>query len=155
LEHAPAFSADHQAAAMQLREAAQAAICAAPAPIIGRDRDADAIAAARANIAAAGLEDVIALELGAVSSAQPPHAAAAPGFIVTNPPWGLRLGDEAALRDLYAALGRVARERFFDWGLTLITPSAKLASAADRRLKRLIELRQGGVNLGLWGTPGE
>ncbi len=155
LEHAPAFSEEHQAAAMRLREAAQAAICAAPAPIIGRDRDIDAIAAARANIAAASLEDVIALEVGAVSSAQPPHAAAAPGFIVTNPPWGLRLGDEAALRDLYAALGRVARERFFDWGLTLITPSAKLASAADRRLKRLIELRQGGVNLGLWGTPGE
>lgn len=177
IERLPVFQGAPAREAESLREAARAAQHPALAPIVGRDRDPTAIDGARANVEAAGFADTVHLEIGAVSSARPPapHEADASGetacgggpepdlpavngpagWVVTNPPWGLRMGDEAPLLDLYAALGRVVRSHFEGWALALITPHERLAKAADRRLERSHTFRQGGVDLSLWvHSPG-
>lgn len=106
----------------------------AAAPILARDRDAGAVGAITENAARAGVGDRVTVEHGAVSALAPPAPVdrAAPGWIITNPPWGSRLssGAQSDVRDLYARLGQVATERFPGWGLAVLVPDPRLAHAA-------------------------
>jgi len=68
----------------------------------GSDRDEGAVAAARANAARAGVTDDVVFERRALTDAVLPDA----GWVVTNPPFGLRVSEGKDLRDLYAVLGR-------------------------------------------------
>jgi putative N6-adenine-specific DNA methylase len=53
------------------------------------------------------------------------------GWIVTNPPYGVRVGDADRVRDLWAQLGNVLRERAAGWRVALLSPDAAL----DRQLR--------------------
>lgn len=79
----------------------------AGAPIHGFDRDAGAVTAARANAGRAGIAEDIVFERRTVSELPELRG----GALVTNPPWGARVGDRKALRNLYARLGQMVRER--------------------------------------------
>src|SRR5688500_14365899 len=81
-------------------EATARALPAAPAPILGSDRDEGAIAAAQANAARAGVTADIAFERRALSAIEPPGVD--PGLLAANPPYGVRVGDRGPLRDLFA-----------------------------------------------------
>lgn len=120
---------------------------APPARIVGSDRDAGAIAAARANAARAGLEDVVQFEAAPVSAFPVPEGGA--GWVVTNPPYGLRVGDRTDVRRLYAAFGRAVRERVPEWGIAMLSPDARLdgvaASEAGRRFEEKLRTRNGGI----------
>jgi len=52
-----------------------------------------------------------------------------PGLVVTNPPYGERIGDEATLRDLYAALGKQLRENFVGWKAAVLIGNPPVARA--------------------------
>ncbi|HEX7131621.1 MAG TPA: hypothetical protein VF228_03555 [Iamia sp.] len=102
-------------------------------PIVARDRDAGAVAAAIDNAARAGVADRVDVAQASVSALEPPPGGG-PGWIVTNPPWGGRLGSGPGdLRDVYARLGQVVTERFGGWGLALLVPDVRLAHAAGVR----------------------
>jgi putative N6-adenine-specific DNA methylase len=90
---------------------------AAPAVIAGSDRDAGAIAMAEANAERAGVAGAIGFRTGAVSTVHPP---AGPGLLVTNPPYGVRVGRSGDLRDLYARLGALIRERWKGWTVAML-----------------------------------
>jgi putative N6-adenine-specific DNA methylase len=113
-----------------------------PAPILGSDRDAGAIESARANAARAGVADDIDFQVRPVSGIQPP---AGPGWVVTNPPYGVRVGEAGAVRDLYAALGNVLLTRCRGWMLALLSP----APALDRQLGLPLRERFATVNGGI------
>ncbi len=102
---------------------------AAPDWFRGSDRDAGAVAAARANAERAGVADIARFAEGVVSDFAPPPSAP-PGLVMVNPPYGARIGDAGALRALYAALGRVLRDRFGGWRVGLVTSAPQLARAA-------------------------
>nr|MDD6336669.1 class I SAM-dependent RNA methyltransferase [bacterium] len=74
--------------------------------IIGRDIDGAAIAMAREHVRRAGLEGWIRLEKADVRRTPLPTGC----LVLTNPPYGERLGDKKQAEALYAALGRAARE---------------------------------------------
>ncbi|HEV7721254.1 MAG TPA: hypothetical protein VGO60_08220, partial [Iamia sp.] len=127
---APGTWASVQAAVRADREAAAATPLA---PILARDRDAGAVAAATENAVRAGVADQVDVGLAAVSALVPPAGAGA-GWIVTNPPWGGRLASGSSdVRDVYARLGQVTAERFGGWGLALLVPDVRLAHAAGVR----------------------
>ena len=106
---------------------------AGAAPIVARDRDAGAVAAAAENAGRAGVADRVDVALAAVSALAPPPGVG-PGWIVTNPPWGGRLGSGSGdVRDVYARLGQVVAEHFAGWGLALLVPEVSLAHAAGVR----------------------
>lgn len=94
---------------------------------IGSDRDEGAVAMARDNAARAGLASVTAFHQHTVSDLQRPDGP--PGLVMVNPPYGARLGDANALKALYAALGRILRERFVGWRVGLVTSDNALAKA--------------------------
>ena len=116
----------------------------APAPILGFDRDAGAVEAARANAERAGVADDVRLERQALSALQPPGPR---GWIVTNPPWGVRMGERGALRDLYATLGRVIRERAAGWDTVMLSADRRLEAAAGLEWSPLFDAESGGVEV--------
>ncbi len=105
----------------ELRSEAVARIQAeAPAPIIGSDRDAGAIAAARGNAERAGVGMDVIFKEEAISGVTPPPG---PGLLATNPPYGIRIGGEQDLRDLFARFGALVRERWQGWTVAMISAS--------------------------------
>ncbi|MSR84495.1 MAG: bifunctional 23S rRNA (guanine(2069)-N(7))-methyltransferase RlmK/23S rRNA (guanine(2445)-N(2))-methyltransferase RlmL [Candidatus Latescibacteria bacterium] len=93
-------------------------------PLIrGCDADPQAIRAARANAARAGLEGAIQFEQGAFAQVGPEGPA---GLVVANPPYGERLGQERELARLYLQLGEVLKERFGGWQAALFAGNVEL-----------------------------
>jgi putative N6-adenine-specific DNA methylase len=117
-------------------------LAAAPGPIQASDRDAGAVEAARANAERAGVADDVELDVRPVSAVEPP---AGPGWLVSNPPYGVRVGESDALRNLYAALGRVARERMPGWTVALLSAEAKLEAQVRLRFAEALRTRNGGI----------
>ncbi|HEU5218481.1 MAG TPA: hypothetical protein VFU23_07470, partial [Gemmatimonadales bacterium] len=103
-------------AALRAR-AAERVLPAAPAAITGSDRDAGAVGSATENAARAGVAGDVVFRKESVSAAQPPGAG---GWLVTNPPYGLRVGPGGDLRDLYARLGTLIRERWQGWTVAML-----------------------------------
>ena len=127
-----------------VERAVEAVLPAAPAPIAGSDRDEGAIAAARGNAARAGVAGDIAFERRALSSIERP-AGSAPGLLAVNPPYGVRVGESAPLRDLFARLGQVARERFGGWTLALLGADRRLDGQLRLPLEELLRTTNGGI----------
>jgi putative N6-adenine-specific DNA methylase len=109
-------------------EARRGVLKALPAPISGFDLRRDVADFARTNARAAGIGNFLTFEAGDVKDFQPP--AGPPGTILVNPPYGERLGEEAELRPLYAALGE-AFQRCPGWRCWMFTGNGSLA----RRIK--------------------
>ena len=81
-------------------------------PIIGYDRDAGAIRIAASNAARAGQKDVISFKQQPISDLSP---LTAEGWVITNPPYGVRIHSNRDLRDLYARFGSLLSEKFTNW----------------------------------------
>ncbi len=100
-----------------------------PQPIFGSDLYGDALTAARANLFAAGFSEIITLKQANVLEISAP----APfGFLVANPPYGVRIGEQQALTEFYPKLGDVLKKRFSGWEAYIFT--------ADPLLPKLIRL---------------
>jgi len=88
----PAYRGGPQSAWDRMKEVARAEIRThAPALIVARDMHPRAIAAARANLAAAGVAADVRLEQGDAREIEPAPFAGETGSLCTNPPYGERL----------------------------------------------------------------
>lgn len=131
------------------RAVARAAERPAVAPILGSDRDAGAVESAVANAKRAGVSDVVALEKQALSAAEPP---APGGLLLTNPPYGARIGESADLRNLYAQLGNRARTALAGWRVALVSGDSALDGHTKLPFERLISFSNGGLKVRLVAT---
>jgi len=111
--------------------------------ILGSDRDAGAIEAARGNAGRAGVADDVAFAVHAVSGA--PMPAHERGWIVTNPPYGVRVGESGRVRDLWAQLGKVLRARAPGWEVALLSPDHALERALGFPLRMAARTTNGGI----------
>ena len=126
------------------RRAAEAEIRPATgAPIIAADRDDGAIANARANAARAGVAEQIEFRVAALSALEVP--AAPRGLLIANPPYGVRVGETPALRDLFARLGQVARERCEGWRVVLLSADRALDAQVRLAFTEVLATRNGGI----------
>jgi putative N6-adenine-specific DNA methylase len=131
--------------------------------IAGSDGDARAASIARSN-----LERVLDLALGRVprrgirpepgspagplpeiralpmGEARPPAGAEDRGFIVTNPPYGKRIGDRAAAERTYGEMGRLM-ERFPGWKIAVITDHPGFESFFGRKAASCREITNGAI----------
>jgi putative N6-adenine-specific DNA methylase len=99
--------------------------------MVGSDRDAGAIEAARSNAERAGVAHHIEFFVAPLSTATPP---ATGGLLITNPPYGVRTGDSATLRNLYARLGTVARDAFAGWSFAMLSADRTRGHVLERQL---------------------
>ena len=110
--------------------AAQPVARAPKLQIYGSDSDSRALAAARRNLAAAGVERWVKLEQADVLARAAPASA---GVLVANPPYGERIGSDEALARFYPELGNALKARYAGWRCYLFS--------ADTRLPKLIRLQ--------------
>jgi 23S rRNA (guanine2445-N2)-methyltransferase / 23S rRNA (guanine2069-N7)-methyltransferase len=107
--------------------------------IFGFDRDPLAVKAARLHASNAGLGDLV--RCTPCELAQLPDAPAPTGLLATNPPYGERLGEEAALESTYAELGRRLRDGYRGWEAAVLTgnpPLGRKLGIAARRTHRMM-----------------
>jgi putative N6-adenine-specific DNA methylase len=112
--------------------------------LIASDRDQGVIKTARENAERAGVGHLIEFSCRAVSSIDPP---AGPGWVVTNPPFGVRVSRQKDLRNLYAQFGKVLRAKCPDWQVALLCPSLQLARNSGLRFDQEIPLSHGGLKV--------
>lgn len=98
--------------------------------LFGRDSDSAAIACARANLAAAGWEQQVSLSVTNVCEGEAPATC---GMLVTNPPYGVRLGEQQELAAFYPRLATQLKRQFAGWEAFVFT--------ADLRLPKLMGLK--------------
>ncbi len=114
--------------------------------MVASDRDAGAIQAAKANAERAGVADCIEFSRKAISAIDPPPG---PGWVVTNPPYGVRLRKTNDLRDLYAQLGKVLRTRCPGWHVTVLCGRVQLIRSTGLEFNRGISMMNGGLKVRL------
>lgn len=112
------------------------------APIHAGDRDAGAIAAIGANADRAGVTGDLSITRGAVSNLEPPEGT---GALISNPPYGVRVGDQGELRDLYARLGQIVKQRLAGWRITLLVPAFPLERQIKLDWEELFRTKNGGL----------
>jgi putative N6-adenine-specific DNA methylase len=123
-------------------EARSGELPGAGVPLIGADRDAGAIAAALSNAERAGVVDDTSFVQRALSATP---FDGTPGWLVSNPPYGVRLGDRAPLRDLYARLGTILRARGAGWRVTLLSADRTLDAQTGLQWGELFRTTNGGI----------
>lgn len=131
-----------------LRDARTASPGAAAPAIHARDRDEERVAAARRNAAAAGVEDMIAWECADVSAAPPPAAA---GLLLSNPPYGVRLGSGAELDAWYGRFGSALKRHYAGWSVWLLSGDLQLPRKLGLREERRAPLYNGAIECRLFG----
>lgn len=109
--------------------------------IIASDRDAGAIRAAQSNAERAGVAHLIEFSQRAISLIEP----AGQGWIVTNPPYGVRLSENKELRNLYAQFGNIMRSRFPGWYIAVISSDLSLLHQLKIPLDTALALNNGGI----------
>jgi 23S rRNA (guanine2445-N2)-methyltransferase / 23S rRNA (guanine2069-N7)-methyltransferase len=102
----------------------------------GSDADPRMVQTAKRNAQEAGVAGFLTLEKHDVAHAAPPPGQAT-GLVITNPPYGERLGDRAQMPQLYRALGDALKSRFSGWRAAVLAGDAELGRAlglhADKR----------------------
>ncbi len=127
-----------------LAEADAGVLPNAGAAIVGSDRDAGAMTAAAQNAERAGVAGDLQLVQRPIAALEAPSGV---GALVSNPPYGVRVSDARALKDLYGMLGEVSRARLSGWQLTLLLPEAPLERATGLRWEEQFRSRNGGLQV--------
>ncbi len=134
------------------RAAAYAAIDNEVNPkIFGLDINPQAIAAAKANAEAAGVDDCIKFAASDVANMRTKSLS---GVVVTNPPYGERIGDREAIEKIYKAY-----RDFFGanptWSLFVITADKTIEKSLGRLADRRRKLYNGRLEVCYYQYHGE
>ncbi|HNP25670.1 MAG TPA: THUMP domain-containing protein [Nitrosomonas sp.] len=110
--------------------------------IYGSDLYGYALTDTRTNLEAAGLLDAAHLKQANILeiSAPEPH-----GILVTNPPYGVRIGETESLIELYPKLGDVLKNRFSDWRAYIFTADPALPKTIRLKASRRTPLFNGAL----------
>jgi len=122
-------------------ETRQQKLSAPPSQIIGTDCDPDAVDSARDNARRAGVEKFIRFEVRQFGAMSPPSEQ--PGFLVTNPPYGARLGQEDELKELYEEMSDVLKSRYAGWQVFIMAGNLNLARHITLAATQKIKLNNG------------
>ena len=98
--------------------------------IYGSDMDLRAVRVARHNLKVAGLEEVAKVMQSDFVKLEPPTSE---GVLVTNPPYGQRIGEDEDLKEVYPVWAKHMKESFGGWNTYFLT--ADLEMPKDMRLK--------------------
>lgn len=115
--------------------------------IYGSDMYGYALQHARANLAAMGLADHVMLKQANILEISAP---ADHGVLVTNPPYGVRIGEVEALRELYPKLGDVLKQKFAGWNAYFFSADTALPKGVRLSASRKTPLFNGKLECRLY-----
>ncbi len=135
---------------VSLRLAAQERILdACPAALVGSDRDERALTACRANAERAGVLNDLDLHMAPLAEApllRQPDEAPAQGYLVSNPPFGQRLGGKKLVH-LYQNLGHLFEALPKSWQLSLVANDSRLTRKVGLPLESRARVSHGGLSV--------
>jgi 23S rRNA G2445 N2-methylase RlmL len=106
--------------------------------IFGFDKDAKVLDAARSNARAAGVDKWIKFEQKDVVQLKAPVAE--PGMIITNPPYGERLDDVEAAKELMSAFSTTLKTQFKDWNCWILNGNPDVITGLRLKAARKIQV---------------
>jgi putative N6-adenine-specific DNA methylase len=106
------------------------------------DRDEGVIQMAINNAERAGVQQNIQFSAQAFSAIKPDSAK---GWVITNPPYGVRVDSNRDLRDLYAGFGNVLRKQFSGWRVGILCNNSALIGQMKLEIEKSIPLFNGGI----------
>ncbi|UJF24260.1 bifunctional 23S rRNA (guanine(2069)-N(7))-methyltransferase RlmK/23S rRNA (guanine(2445)-N(2))-methyltransferase RlmL [Suttonella sp. R2A3] len=124
---------------------AEAGLAAIKNKIYGFDQDGRTLAAARANIAAAGFESLIHLERRSVADLRAQPAYGQQGLLLSNPPYGERIGELPDLIATYEALGQAFKTFPADWHMALISSNQDMLKRLHLRSDKTYQAFNGAI----------
>ncbi|AEC02565.1 bifunctional 23S rRNA (guanine(2069)-N(7))-methyltransferase RlmK/23S rRNA (guanine(2445)-N(2))-methyltransferase RlmL [Parasphaerochaeta coccoides] len=108
------------------------------------DIDPQAIEAAKGNAQAAGVSDFITFAVKDFTSMSVEDVPAAHGYVVTDPPYGVRLADPEIIT-LYRKIGGTLNALFGGWRVSILCGEQELLSYVDLKPERTNSIYNGGI----------
>lgn len=115
--------------------------------IFGSDMYGDELKTARENLVANGLGDCVQLKQANILEISAPSDT---GVLVTNPPYGDRIGDAAALLELYPKLGDLLKQKFAGWRAYFFSGDTNLPKGIRLSTSRKTPLFNGKIECRLY-----
>ncbi|HEY9900490.1 MAG TPA: hypothetical protein V6D00_15040 [Pantanalinema sp.] len=129
------------------RKALEASLPEPPFPICARDENGGALRASLANAERAGVQDSLTLSQADFFKEAAPGEA--PGVIAINPPYGVRIGDEASTLVLYRRMGMKLKQAYAGWRYVILAPSNDLTDALGLPVRSRVLIPHGGLKITL------
>ncbi|MRR55961.1 MAG: RNA methyltransferase [Deltaproteobacteria bacterium] len=136
------MSFDPETWSVVLKEAQEQVEETLSVPILGSDLSVGALDVARKNADRAGVGNLVTFSRAGIGEGVSP---ASPGILLCNPPYGIRLGDEEALRILYKKLGDTLKKFYSGYTAFVLCGNPSLASCIGLRPARRIVLFNGAI----------
>ncbi|HET8763810.1 MAG TPA: bifunctional 23S rRNA (guanine(2069)-N(7))-methyltransferase RlmK/23S rRNA (guanine(2445)-N(2))-methyltransferase RlmL [Rhodanobacter sp.] len=127
---------------------AEAGLKGLRACFFGGDLDPRMVQVAKRNAQDAGVAGFLTLEKRDAMRVEPP-AGVTSGLVVTNPPYGERLGERADMPALYQAFGTRLRESFPGWQFAVLAGDAELGRALRLHADKKYALYNGALEVEL------
>ena len=129
-----------------LCEAARASESPRALALVAADADEAQLEVARRNAARAGVAELIDFRCVSLGQLKPP---AERGLVVTNPPYGKRIGAHggAPLRELYNELGRALKGAFARWRAAVVVEDQRMLAPLGLSARGAHVLPNGGLRV--------
>ncbi|MBP5979043.1 MAG: bifunctional 23S rRNA (guanine(2069)-N(7))-methyltransferase RlmK/23S rRNA (guanine(2445)-N(2))-methyltransferase RlmL [Halomonas sp.] len=115
--------------------------------LLGFDQSPAALSAAKTNAMRAGIPALITLHGQSLAQlTRPETLSAESGLLITNPPYGERLGELPELVRLYSQLGEKAKALFPGWTLAMFTGNPDLGHRLGLRAHKQYALKNGALD---------
>ena len=118
---------------VEAEQRAAAGLAKPPLWIRGYEADPRLIQPGRNNVERAGLADWVKIYQGELGTFEPRPDQNQKGLVISNPPYGERLGDEASLLYLYQNLGERLRQACLGWEAAVFTGAPELGKRMGLR----------------------
>jgi 23S rRNA (guanine2445-N2)-methyltransferase / 23S rRNA (guanine2069-N7)-methyltransferase len=114
--------------------------------IRGYDADSRVIGSAESNINLAGFNDLVRVVCKPLKAfVKPTHRQLTSGLMITNPPYGERLGETEELKPLYRQLGDKCRSELSGWQAAVFTSNPDLGKNMGLRAFKKFKLFNGAL----------
>jgi len=136
----------------RMKQAARDRVRASPAApaIFASDVAAGAVGKTLANLRAAKLDGFVAVEQADFLARVAP---ATHGVLLANPPYGVRLADQAGLARLYPLVGDALKQRYAGWTAYFFTGDLRLPKLIHLKVARKLPLFNGALECRLFEFP--
>ncbi len=128
----------------EARQRAEAGLSALRSCFFGSDADPRMVQTAKRNAQEAGVSGFLTLDKHDVTHVSPPPGFSR-GLVITNPPYGERLGERNEMPRLYRAIGEALRERFAGWRAAVLAGDTELGQAIPLRAEKKYALYNGAL----------
>ncbi|WP_299788856.1 bifunctional 23S rRNA (guanine(2069)-N(7))-methyltransferase RlmK/23S rRNA (guanine(2445)-N(2))-methyltransferase RlmL [uncultured Shewanella sp.] len=108
----------------------------------GSDIDSRLVALAKRNADNAGVLDLIEFDVANALNVKVP---AESGYLISNPPYGERLGNVTSLLQLYYQLGDKFKAEFGGWNLAILNSDVELLSALKLKADKQMKMNNGAL----------